>query len=139
MMKNLSLYFLLLISFPFLTASSCENKKENKKCGANVPCTMIYVSIHTAVKDAQGKPVVLDEVETIREKTGEVIKYDQQSNGSGYIVLADDYVKNMQNQTENFQFTGKKDGKEIVKETFVISADCCHVKKVSGKEEITLP
>lgn len=137
--KNISLYIALL-SLPFLSASSCDKKDKNKTCGPNVMCTMLFASIGVAVNDVNGNTVTLDETETIRKSTGEVIKYDQSSAEPGnYWIITDSYVQSLQNQTDSFEFIGKKDGKIVVDEPFVISADCCHVDKVSGKEVIIIP
>jgi len=137
-MKN-SVIFLLLFSFPFLTSSSCEKKKEkDRECPPNVICTMMYAMVNVTVKTSNDEPVELQKVKTVRKSTGEILTYNSNAKGS-YIVLDDSYVKSLQNQTDTFIFSGMLDGKEIVHEPFVIGADCCHVKKVSGRNAITLP
>ncbi len=52
-----------------------------------------------------------------------------------YIVLSDNYQKKLENKKDTFRFIGKRES-GIVRENFVISADHCHISKISGKSEI---
>lgn len=91
------------------------------------------------VKTSDNVSVQLDEVYTIRTKNGEKITLSQSMAEGRYHVLDDSYQKRIANTTEAFRFVGKKSGQTIVDEPYLISADCCHVKKESGKDVITVP
>ena len=55
-----------------------------------------------------------------------------------YIVLDDSYRDKLQNDKDKFRLVGIKEGKKVVDELFVIGADCCHIQKIEGKEDIQL-
>ena len=99
---------------------------------------MMFASVTTQVQNAEGVQIQLDEVYTIRQRTGDKITLDQRMPDGRYQVLDDSYLRNIVNTRETYIFTGIKDGKKIIEEPFVISADCCHVKKESGKDIITV-
>lgn len=119
--------------------SACKTGKKAAACDPNVACTMMYVSVGAQVVNSAGQPVVFDEVYTQRENTTEKIQLQHNSESGSYIVLDDSYQKKLANQTANFHFIGMKNGQKVMDEVYRIGADCCHIKKESGKETITLP
>lgn len=133
-MQNIvrSLAAILLMSF--LTASSCDRKSgTNADDCKEVMCTMMFAMITAEVKGATEAL----EVHTVRKSTGERIEPVQQSgNPDRYVVLDDGYQKKLQQATDTFVFTGKMNGQTVFEEEYVITADCCHVSKVSGKDVI---
>lgn len=118
-----------------LLAASCQTTKK-AACAPDVMCTMIFKSVTVHVLDGSGRPMLLDDAYTINVNTGETIKLEGTSTAGYYTVLDDSYQKKLQNKTAQFQFIGKKNGVRIVEETYRISADCCHIDKQSGKDEI---
>jgi hypothetical protein len=100
---------------------------------------MSFAYISVKVKDGTGKDVKLDEAYTINTKTSDTIRHEQNLGDMGYTVLDDSYQKHLVNTSSTFQFIGIKDGKQVVNAPFVISADCCHISKVSGETEIIVP
>jgi hypothetical protein len=134
-MRKIVIAATALLLSPFLMASSCN---KNNSCREAI-CTAIFASVMVQVQTPEGLPVQLDEVYTIRTSTGEKIVLDQNMAEGRYNVLDDSYQKRIANSTEQFRFVGKKGGQVIVDEPYVISADCCHVNKQSGKEIITTP
>ncbi|HTN45434.1 MAG TPA: hypothetical protein VL098_03745 [Flavipsychrobacter sp.] len=138
MSRLISFAFLLLFS-PFFIAGSCNKDEKKKKCDPKVACTMMFASVSITVKTSNGVSAELDEVYTIRKSTSEILKYSQPGNTTGaYIVLDDSYQKELQNKQEEFYFVGKKNGKVMVEEPYVLSADCCHVSKVSGRDALII-
>jgi len=97
---------------------------------------MMFASVTVQVQTNEGLPVVLDQTYTIRKSNNERIEPEQHMDTGWYTVLDDSYQKRMPNTRDSFLFVGIKDGKEIISETFLISADCCHVQKESGPEII---
>lgn len=55
-----------------------------------------------------------------------------------YPVLTDSYQVLFPNKTETFRFIGEVNDVVEVSEDFVISADDCHISKVSGTEQVIL-
>ncbi len=46
--------------------------------------------------------------------------------------------RELQLREEEFRFVGKKGGKTVVEEPYVLTADCCHVAKKSGAGETVI-
>jgi hypothetical protein len=99
---------------------------------------MMWVSIGVTVKNAAGQPVQLDDAYTMVSKTGQRIPLERRANEGQYTVLDDSYRKELENRQDEFKFVGMKNGAKVVEETYQISADCCHVKKVSGKDVVVV-
>ena len=110
-----------------LLISSCKNTQE-------IACTE-YRFVTITVNGAQ-----LDNFYTIRISNGDTIRHDQEMglDNNVYVVLTDNYQKNIQNSVENFVFHGFIGDSLVVNEPFVIKADQCHITYVSGKTEINL-
>lgn len=138
-MRNLILFAAASVSFMLCTASSCEKGKPAAECPPNTICTMMFASVGTKITDNNGAAVTLSEAYTVRKSNSEVLRYEYNNDEGFYTVVDDSYQKSLANQTDTFLFVGKKDGKIIVEEPFTISADCCHVNKISGKSEIIIP
>lgn len=138
-MKNLILLTVAAVSFMLCTASSCEKGKKTAECPPNTICTMMFASIGTKVTDNKGTPVTFSEAYTLRKSNNELLTYEQNNKEGFYVIVDDSYQKSLANQTDTFLFVGKQGGQTIVEEPFIISADCCHVNKISGKSEIIIP
>lgn len=129
---------LLPLAALFLFSFQC-NDDRNGSCGRDVICTMDFRSVGITVTDKDGKGVKLDEAYTVRQSTGDVIRDTQPVNDNGvYNVLSDNYQKELQNQRDIFTFIGMLNGAEVVRESFTISADCCHIDYVDGNREVTI-
>jgi hypothetical protein len=128
--------FLLLITAIICMSTSCE-KNGQRNCNGAI-CTEILTMVTLQVTNAGGSPAILDDHYTLRVSTGEKIRTEQ-SMGNGYFVVLDDsYQKKLQDQQDEFKFIGIRDGKEVINESYAISADCCHIERKSGKTEIIL-
>jgi hypothetical protein len=97
---------------------------------------MIFASVSAQVTTSDNVPVTLDDVYTVRTSTGEKIRIPQHMAEGRYNILDDSYRRTIQNSSEIFELVGIKDGKIVVSERYLISADCCHVNKETGKETI---
>jgi hypothetical protein len=102
-------------------------------------CTAIFAMVSAHVVNTSGQPVTLDEAYTISTKTGEKIKLEQQMGNGMYNVMDDSYQKQLANRSDDFRFIGIKNGVKVVDEPYRISADCCHISKVSGKDTVMVP
>lgn len=141
-MKNILFATALLLS-----VTSCTDKTA-PVAGANPPtdcrtvmCTMEFRTITVGVVDGAGNPVQLDSYQTTLVGTGTVVGNTGaiQSNDKGeYAVVSDAFVGDNKNTRTKMVFTGMKDGKTVVNETYEIGVDCCHVSKISGKEQVVV-
>lgn len=127
---------------PLFMASSCEQQqkeqaqKQKINCEGSI-CTEIFTMVTVKVSQ-QGGVLQLDEVYTTRKGSTEKITFDQSMGPDSYVVIDDSYIQKLQNTTDEFHFIGMRNGKKMIDEVYVISADCCHIKKEKGKERIDL-
>lgn len=137
-MKKGFLGILLGVVYLTTSSSSCNKHDHHTNPCDGAMCTAMFVMINTKVTDANGHFVKLDDVYVMRDKNNDIYRPEQQAAAwdSSYVVMDDGYLQKMQNQSDTFYFIGIKNGVEVVKEPFVISADCCHVNKQSGKTNI---
>lgn len=131
--------YLKLLPLAALFLFSFQCNKENIGNCADVICTMDFRAVSITVTDKDGNSVQLDEAYTIRQGSGAVINNSQPPNENGvYNVLTDNYREELQNQQDYFTFIGKLAGEEVVKESFLISADCCHINYLEGNTEVSI-
>lgn len=123
---------LVFAAFVALSATACKKEKSNvtQDC-TTVFCTAEVVTIYVVTEDGSGNPVGLDEYYTIRKKTGEVVMKNEGGFENTYPVLTDAYRKQLAFKTEDFEFVGRKNGRTVVRETFTMTADCCHIANKS--------
>lgn len=69
-------------------------------------------------------------LDTIRSSTG------VESRTHWYLVLDDSYQHMIADKQETFRFIGKKGQTVIVREDYLIAADQCHIRKISGKSGV---
>ena len=137
-MRKLITIVISLFSASLFLNATCNSKNGNNKSCEGVICTAMFASVTVHISNTAGQPVVLDDTYTIRKKTGEKIKPGQNTADGSYNVLDDSYRSIIANTSEFFQFIGIKNGVQVVNESYIISADCCHVNKVSGKDSIVV-
>lgn len=131
------------VLFGVLGSSSCEKKRlKSISNDCDVVCTNEFRSIFTTVVDTNGQTVELYSASTVRNSTQEVVysyQFDSTVITNGiYTVMNDGYQKQLKNQVDTFTFTGITNDNRMVEGQFVISADCCHINKVSGQDTIVL-
>jgi len=90
------------------------------------------------ITDENNQPVTLTEAFTERPATKEIIRLAQDMQDGRYVVLDDSYRSNLENTADSFRFVGTINGQPVVSEMFIIGADCCHIQKHHGKEEVQL-
>jgi hypothetical protein len=130
---------LLAVVLVFSKSSYGQKPAAAKDPCEGVECDLSWTSIMVTVKNAFGQPVQLDEAYTTLSKTGQRLPQEQQKNSPGqYILLDDAYRKQLENEVMEFTFIGMKKGAKVVEETYQVSADCCHVKKVRGKDVVVM-
>lgn len=95
--------------------------------------------ITVQVQNAQGQAVTPDEVFTIRQSTGEKISYPHNMGPGYYTVLEDSYQPVLSKKRDVFVLVGKKAGAKLFEEPYEVSADRCHINKISGKDIIVVP
>lgn len=147
-MKNLVLAAIAIISMGLsCSKSGTETGKDvEADCPEDVMCTEEFRSIMVEVKNKKGESYELDSYQTIKLPEGEKLILDSdigqdsvfRANGQ-YPVLTDGERKLVRQKGTEIQFTGSRNGKEVVKQTFIIGHDCCHIILMSGDTKIVIP
>lgn len=118
---------LAAISVLFLILFSCRHKDDE------VACTSMFASVGIEVNGG-----ILDSYYTIRNSTNDTIRFTNGFFQNTYTVLDDNYQQILKNKQEVFRFIGIKSGNKVVDENIVISADECHISKVSGVNSVSI-
>lgn len=110
---------------------------------SGVACTKNLVSVGFELRDAAGQPVVLDSF-VVTDRAGTPIPasygWGLVSETSGhYTVLTDSWVRGHEGLGAYFLAKGFRGGVKVFDESYKISADCCHISKMSGKDRIIVP
>lgn len=130
-MRSVTLLRLLLVLFVFCT--SCQNKNND------VICTASFASFNVYVADSTGRQAVLDSTITLTPSGQRlVITEIRDTSFHSYTIVDDGYQRQLANRTEVLRFLAYKAGLRVVDTPYTISADDCHVSKVSGPDSIRL-
>lgn len=106
----------------------------------DVYCTLDLRLVSLAVVDANGNAILLDDAYT-EDANGNRLPahlYGFDEHLQAYVVLNDAWVHGHQNTTATLRFVGVKNGVKVVTESYLISSDCCHIAKQSGKDKVVL-
>lgn len=117
------------IAWTLIGLTSCNDKNNE------IFCTEEFRVITITING-----VVLDDNFTLRNSTGDTLRFEEDIFGEGttFTVLNDLFKDSLRNRQENFTFIGIIGDSVVVEEPFVIRADECHIELVSGLTEITL-
>jgi hypothetical protein len=119
---------------------------ERRECPDGTVCTYNLASVSLRVVDAAGSPVMVDSF-VVTNRAGVIVPpnaeghpvWGESSGANGnYTVLSDAWVEGHQGLGSYFLAKGFSSGAMVFSETFRISADCCHISKISGPEQIVV-
>lgn len=120
---------IILIIGVLLFSKSCFDNNND-----GVICTAIFASVTVEVTGSS-----LDDYYTVRTSNNDTIRINEDLFGENvYTVLDDNYLPKLKNDRDEFTFIGIIAGQLVVSEEFVISADECHITKISGKDVVNL-
>ncbi|WP_339835904.1 hypothetical protein [uncultured Maribacter sp.] len=135
---------LVYVAFIIVSCSN-DNEKSKEDCGENTACTQNYKTIGVTIKDSFGVKIVLDSYTVIDMATKEdlTISYSNEEfenyRDTGYYpIFSDAFRVQYQNSKATISFKGYISDNEVVTEDFIVGADCCHVRRISGNTEIVL-
>lgn len=139
-MKHI-LFLLILLAF------SCSDRSDDviaDECTEPIGCTFELRTISITIKNQAGDPYKLDEYYIVKLATGKEIdtKYSadialQQKFGS-YPLLGDSHMKDTNKAGQEFIFTGKKKGKVVIRKSYLIGHNCCHIELKKGDTELVI-
>jgi hypothetical protein len=135
-MRNILFKSLFVVSI--LSLVQCKKETTKANC-ALVLCTMEFRMLTVTIKDKAGNFYKADKVETYTP-TGKMI-FSQSSPSflpdSSYVVIDDNNMKDLtKNVNTILDFKIYKGNAVVKKVQYVVTADCCHISKVSGDTEI---
>ena len=120
-----------------LMLPSCEWLKDLTGNGDDsddpILCTEEFRTVGLEITGAE-----LDNFFTIRKETNDTLEIASEPFLSIYPVLDDNFQDELEGKEEEFIFLGFIGEEEVVRESFVIKADKCHIEKVSGPESVSL-
>lgn len=119
----------------FITAC---NKVTDKNDCKDAICTAMFAAVNVGIRDSNNIQVELTDYYTVNTKNNDTIRPVSTWPDGYYTVLDDNYLQKMYNQGIDFRFIGFRNNAVVVNELFTISADCCHISKVAGKETVTV-
>lgn len=138
-MKNPIQTIITMAAVTLLFGCSASKKIVKTNPCEGMMCTDQFVSVNLQLVDKDGLPIRLDEAYITRISTGEVLRYERTGRAEGrYILVDDSYLKMLKNSSDQFQFTGKKNGAAVVQERYTLEADCCHVSMKEGRDKIVM-
>lgn len=117
---------IFLLSIAFILYLSCKRNDD-------VACTSMFASVSIEVTGG-----ILDDYFSIRISTGDTIRFTDGPFQNSYTVLNDNYRQMLEDNQETFRFVGIKSDTVAVNENFVISADKCHISRISGKSNVNI-
>ncbi|AHM59189.1 hypothetical protein D770_04610 [Flammeovirgaceae bacterium 311] len=121
----------------------CPVLPPEASCTENIPCLEFFNTIQVQLRNPEGEAVSLDSFQSKNLISGVVYTMEQwpetATNTAGlYPLLSDSELKTISSNGTPVEFTGFKDGAEVVKRIFIIGHDCCHIMLISGEPEIIL-
>jgi hypothetical protein len=113
----------------------------------SILCTSEYRMLTISIRNSASNPVHLTSYFTRKVSTGEIFNYaaedpylDSLNRLDGvYFLFNDSGMGFTAKSGTAFEFHGLIDTAEVVRETYIIGNDGCHVNLVSGTTEIVLP
>jgi hypothetical protein len=127
---NKSKFPILILLAVLLAACSTDANEEE------VICTEEFIVIGVKVSGA-----TLSDYYTVRVSNNDTIRFTNNSTypiGNWYPILDDTYQTILENTEEDFIFYGKINDATVVNEAYIIGADQCHIKKISGASQVSV-
>ncbi len=119
---------------------SCDEENESKKCPEDILCTMEFRTLTITVKDTHDELVALDSYKVIQVSDNKDITPSNELNSlqNGYYTMVTDGSLK-KGETQEILFLGYVNNQEIIRSTYTVAHDCCHVSLVSGDTNIVVP
>jgi hypothetical protein len=130
-------YFIFMIISPAMLLS-CRSGNHG------IMCTEEYRMLTISIKDSASNPVILSEYFVKKTSTGEILDFKQEDpfmdsinrmNGT-YIILTDSRMGMTSKTGAEFEFHGLAGDVKIVQERYIIGNDGCHVRLLSGNNQV---
>ena len=108
------------------------------ECQEDIICTEIYVSIYVKIQKENGAIFKPKQVFLKFDKTGDK-NLVYQGSGGIYPIVSDGDIGRLKKSGSTVTLEGYDDNNAlIINEKYVVGHDCCHVKKIEGKDVISV-
>lgn len=116
----------------------CSSNKEVVDC-SDAMCTDEYISISISILYGDGSPVKLDSYEVREVKTGKLRDVPNWGEEFHTCIIASDLDReDFYNKKVKLLLIGKKAGKVVVQENYLLTADCCHISLLKGDKTVII-
>ena len=126
--------------------ASCDKKERN--C-TDIACTENFAMLSICISNADDdSALVLDYFTSVLTLTNDTLVNAEESKSMIFESIAEtcahhyyasDAIKNkVKNQSAEVEFKGYLNDTLVTEELFIISADCCHISLVNGKQKISI-
>ncbi len=126
--------FILLLA---TVASSC-NDDDLQNCSGNLVCTEEFRTVYVEVVDNNGEPITLDAYTVTNLDTETAVVLDPTPWVNSYPIADDSMLDELPKDGQRIELVGTLDGEEVIRETFLVGHDCCHVILLEGTTTIQL-
>ena len=118
-----------------LIVVSCN---DDNNCNGNLVCTEEFRTVLIEIVDGDGEPVTLDSYTVTNLDTETTLQVEDVPGISGYPIANDALLDELPRDGHNLELVGLLNGAEVVRETFLVGHDCCHVILLEGNTTIQL-
>jgi hypothetical protein len=124
----------------------CGTPTPGVPCDPEVICTMEFASVTGTAMHGNGTAAALDSF-VVTDMNGiplplvngqKVYGYPSDGTDGRFTVINDAWLQGHQNTWMDVRAKGWKNGTLIFDQPYSIGADCCHVRKASGPDTITV-
>lgn len=124
--------------FLFLLAITVVSCNDDEGCNGNLVCTEEFRTVLINIVDGDGDPVTLDSFTVTNLDTDQVVSLDPIAWVDTYPIADDSMLDEIPKEGQRIELVGILNGEEVVRETFLVGHDCCHVILLEGESTIEL-
>lgn len=133
MKKPITYLTLFLLLFICVSCTGEEGKHQ-------IVCTELFASVNISFKDTQGNFIDVEDYKVLNARTNKVLSTEKENKDTSlgqYLVVNDNNKAEFSTSGDVVLISGKHPLTKVVKQVELkISADDCHIKKISGPSEI---
>jgi|GEM_PF-762649 len=134
-------YVYFFLSLLLLVHCSDDTKEPLPPDCSKVACTEVFITLTVQVQDRNGVKIPLDSFRVTDSDSGTDLTPDYtpatletyRQDGT-YPLIDDRFVSDHRNEDHTLIFVGFIGEEEVVRGTYHVNVDCCHVSLLSGKE-----
>lgn len=128
----------IILFFLGVSVIACnDDDSSSAGCNGDLVCTEEFRTVVIDILAADGSPASLDEVSVTNLDTDESLTF-QWDLTPGYAIADDSMLETVDMDGHRIELVGSIAGEEVVRQTFLVGHDCCHVILLEGPTTIQL-